>query len=92
MDTFGGSVANYSCNETYLLCGTESIICQSNGSWSALPDCISKLSMYLCMYSCVGYTVCNRTILLLTFTKLTLKLVVPFKMIIFDVGANFKPA
>ena len=41
--TFEGSVANYSCNQTYVLCGTECRVCQSNGSWSGTqPDCISK--------------------------------------------------
>ena len=42
VETFGGSVANYSCNETFVLCGTESRICQLNGSWSGSPpECLS---------------------------------------------------
>ena len=42
VDTFGGSVANYTCDELYVLCGVESRVCQSNGSWSGSPpDCIS---------------------------------------------------
>ena len=42
--TYGGSVATYSCNEGYVLCGSENRTCQSNGSWSGSPpECISKL-------------------------------------------------
>lgn len=41
--TFGGSVANYTCNRRHRLCGAESRTCQSNGSWSGSPpDCISN--------------------------------------------------
>ena len=42
--TYGGSVATYSCNEGYVLCGSENRTCQPNGSWSGSPpECISKL-------------------------------------------------
>ena len=47
--TFGGSIANYTCDQGYLLCGAGNRICQSNGSWSGSPpDCISKLYMSVC--------------------------------------------
>jgi len=53
--TYGGSVATYSCNEGYVLCGSKNRTCQSNGSWSGLPpECISKL---WCLWLCV----CTRT-------------------------------
>ena len=55
--TFGGSIANYTCNQGYLLCGAESRICQSNGSWSGSPpDCISKLYMSVCSSALCGKT------------------------------------
>ena len=42
--TYGGSVATYSCNEGYVLCGSENRTCQSSGSWSGSPpECIRKL-------------------------------------------------
>lgn len=74
METFGGSIANYSCNQQFVLCGAESRTCQSNGSWSeSPPDCISRLNAciyYLmrawcvcvcdCMYMYVySYKTCN---------------------------------
>ena len=41
--TSGRSVANYMCDRRYVLCGMDSRICQSNGSWSGSPpQCISK--------------------------------------------------
>lgn len=62
METFGGSIANYSCNQQFVLCGAESITCQSNGSWSeSPPDCISRLNacIYYLMRACVhGVYVC----------------------------------
>ena len=38
-----GSVAYHSCDDEFLLCGSENRTCQANGLWSeSLPDCISK--------------------------------------------------
>ena len=57
VETFGGSVANYSCDESYVLCGSESRLCQLNGSWSGSPpDCISTLKNTLvsCLHVCVS--------------------------------------
>ena len=52
-DTFGSTV-NHTCNEGYVLNGTNERECLANGSWSApLPSCDSK-SLYT-MYS---YTYC----------------------------------
>ena len=46
-ETFGGSVANYSCDQGYMLCGAENRICQSNGTWSGSPpECISTSNAY----------------------------------------------
>ena len=43
MTTFG-AVANYSCNDGYILMGPNVRNCQSNGSWSEdIPVCQSKL-------------------------------------------------
>lgn len=42
MTTFG-SVAYHSCDDEFLLCGSENRTCQANGLWSgSLPDCISE--------------------------------------------------
>ena len=42
MTTFG-SVAYHSCDNEFLLCGSENRTCEANGLWSeSLPDCISK--------------------------------------------------
>ena len=40
--TFGTTIM-YSCNETYILCGSDSRTCQANATWSGeVPDCISE--------------------------------------------------
>ena len=48
--TYDGSVATYSCNEGYVLCGSENRTCLLNGSWSGSPpECISKLCCTLAL-------------------------------------------
>ena len=64
LTTFG-AMANYSCNEGYILLGPNARICQSNGSWTEdVPVCQSKslplhlgnsgtfLSFFFCLFSC----------------------------------------
>lgn len=41
--TIFGSVVNHSCDDEFILCGSENRTCQANGMWSgSVPDCISK--------------------------------------------------
>ena len=70
-ETFGGSIADYTCDQGYLLCGAESRICQSNGSWSeSPPDCISK-SPYSAKFW-QGKTLGNQSFLRTTLANLLL--------------------
>ena len=48
LQIFGGSVANYSCDQGFVLCGAKSRTCQSNETWSGSPpECLSMLNAFL---------------------------------------------
>ena len=43
-----GSVANYTCDDSYFLNGTESRVCESNGLWSDQEPTCSRMSSIIC--------------------------------------------
>ena len=43
-----GSFVSHSCDDEFILCGSENRTCQDDGMWSgSLPECISKLVLHV---------------------------------------------
>ena len=63
-DTSFDAIVQYSCNPGYTLTGTNTIICQENGQWSAsIPRCAGTVQLwYIECWKCLNNKVCDMVI------------------------------